>query len=439
MVCHIISTNYSYMKSKTYYGEYSLMHWVNMMLTNNITLPEYQRSFVWGEKDIKRLLKSIAEGQFVQPVTIALYPDYTSKKKTNLILDGQQRLTSILLAYLGYIPDLSKFAKDDMLATGDDSADEDNEVSAKAIKWTFKEIFDKDPNKNQIEQIRSRLAADENYKVLDVEGIDNNGNKEQAIVDYLKNKFLGFSYIVPDTTDMVEIQNGYTSLFRNINYFGKKLTTLGSRRSLYYTNEDLKNYFEGTDEHGNSVLCGITIKENMDYNTIDFVRYLSTLSQYKVNGNTGNILKYYSAYSSRESYFADYVSYILQLDQEDRYDKFNGFNFNEVFINDSWKERYKRLKDSVERMKNEWNLETKDNKSAFLSWIDADYWLYGLIYHIVFEGKELNDDINQLFVKVKKAIRSKKNNHSYSKTPNGLTNLRDRIQDSIKIYQPHVH
>lgn len=90
------------MKSKTYYGEYSLMHWVNMMLTNNITLPEYQRSFVWGEKDIKRLLKSIAEGQFVQPVTIALYPDYTSKKKTNLILDGQQRLTSILLAYIGY-------------------------------------------------------------------------------------------------------------------------------------------------------------------------------------------------------------------------------------------------------------------------------------------------------------------------------------------------
>ena len=29
----------------------------------------------------------------------------------------------------------------------------------------------------------------------------------------------------------------------------------------------------------------------MDYNTIDFVRYLSTLSQYKVNGNVGNILK----------------------------------------------------------------------------------------------------------------------------------------------------
>lgn len=427
------------MKSKTYYGEYSLMHWVNMMITNNITLPEYQRSFVWGEKDIKRLLKSIAEGQFIQPVTIGLYPDYFSKKKTNLILDGQQRLTSILLAYIGYIPDLSKFAKDDMLATGDDSADEDNEVSAKSIKWTFKEIFDKDPNKNKIEQIRARLAIDDNYIALDVDGVVYNGNREQTIVDYLKTKFLGFSYIVPDTTDMVEIQNGYTSLFRNINYFGKRLTTLGSRRSLYFTNPDFRNYFEGTDEQGNSVLCGITIKENMDYNTIDFVRYLSTLSQYKVNRNVSSILKYYSAYSSRESYFADYVSYILQLDQEDRYDKFNGFKFDDVFINNSWKERYKKLKESVERMKNGWNLETKDDKSAFLSWIDADYWLYGLIYHIVFEGKDLNSEINQLFDKIKKSIKSKKNDPGYSKTPNGLTNLRNRIQDSINIYRAYVH
>ena len=85
------------MKSKIYYGEYSLMHWVNMILTGDISLPDYQRSFVWDEKDIKRLLKSIFEDQFVQPVTIALYPDTQNKTKNNLILDGQQRLTSILL------------------------------------------------------------------------------------------------------------------------------------------------------------------------------------------------------------------------------------------------------------------------------------------------------------------------------------------------------
>ena len=34
------------MESRTYYGEYSLKHWIDLMLNGNIVLPEYQRSFV---------------------------------------------------------------------------------------------------------------------------------------------------------------------------------------------------------------------------------------------------------------------------------------------------------------------------------------------------------------------------------------------------------
>lgn len=428
------------MKSKTYYGEYSLMHWVNMILNGDISLPDYQRSFVWHEKDIKRLLKSISEDQFIQPVTIALYPDAKTKTSKNLILDGQQRLTSILLAYIGYMPDLSKFAKDDILAIGDDSALADDETSAKSIKWTFKEILCRNVQDNKLSQIRARLAADDKYLPLMIDGLQGEGDRETKIVDYLKRKFLGFSYIVPDTTDVVEIQNGYTSLFRNINYFGKKLTTLGSRRSLYYTNTNYKSFFEGITEQQQSVLCNISIKENMDFNTIDFVRYLSTLSQYIVVNNSSNILKYYSAYSSRESYFADYVSYILGLDQEDNTEKFNGFTLSTVFPDNCWKNRFVKLKEAVERMKEEWGLEVKEGRSAFKSWIDADYWLYGLIYQIVFKGKELNDDLEQLFRSVKEKIKEKKDPHiGYPKTPNGLTNLRSRIQDSISLYQPYVH
>ena len=61
------------MKTRVYYGQYSLKHWINLMLKGNIVLPEYQRSFVWEEKDTKRLIKSFYEGQFVQPITIAQY------------------------------------------------------------------------------------------------------------------------------------------------------------------------------------------------------------------------------------------------------------------------------------------------------------------------------------------------------------------------------
>lgn len=428
------------MKSKTYYGEYSLMHWVNMMLSGDISLPSYQRSFVWHEKDIKRMLKSIHDNQFIQPVTIALHLGEDGQTKQNLILDGQQRLTSVLLAYIGYMPDLSKFAKDDTLATGDDSAVDDNPKPSSAIKWTFERIFDRNPQKNSVEQIRARLASDDKYLELSIDGFHFEGDREPAIQAYLKEKFIGFSYIVPATTDSKEIQNGYTRLFRNINYFGKRLSPLASRRSLYYTNADYKCFFEGMTEQGESVLNDVRIKENMDFNTIDFVRYLSTLSQYYTVGNSTKILKYYSAYSSRESYFADYVSYILDLDQEDNLNKFNGFDFNTVFRDGCWKTRYSNIKAAAERVKAEWVLEVKDEKSAFTSWIDVDYWLYGLIYHLLFQGKQLNDDIAGLICNIKAKIEEKKDpDHGYPKSPNTLGNLRERITDSINIYSSYVH
>ena len=116
------------METRVYYGEYSLKHWITLMLTKDIVLPEYQRSFVWDEDDIKRLLMSLKSGQFILPITIAHYKDID--KEQNLILDGQQRLTSILLAFLGYMPIKEKFnSVDTDLESGDDSSEDNNTAS----------------------------------------------------------------------------------------------------------------------------------------------------------------------------------------------------------------------------------------------------------------------------------------------------------------------
>lgn len=102
------------------------------MLREEIVLPEYQRHFVWSERDLKRLITSFKEGQFVQPVTIALYDD--TNEKMNLILDGQQRLTSILLAYLGYFLDKKKFEEgSDMTMTNEDDSASDEQHENKSI------------------------------------------------------------------------------------------------------------------------------------------------------------------------------------------------------------------------------------------------------------------------------------------------------------------
>jgi hypothetical protein len=406
------------MDTRVYYGEYTLKHWIELMLKKNIILPKYQRSFVWEKKDVQRLIQSLENGQFVQPITIA----YANEE--NLILDGQQRITSILLACLGYMPNKEKFEESYYLADGDDSAEEMPEK--KSIKWTFQELLQKDSNTTT--EIEKQLSNDDRYEKISISLSD----------EFFEKTFLGFSYIIPNSTNHSEIQKFFSTLFRNINYLGRKLSPLESRRSLYFMNDNKENYFEGkilNDDVKEDALCNIKIVEKMVPCTIDFVRYLAILSQFNGLQNANNILVGYSAYNSRENYIADYVSYILELEQESRVDKFNAFKFDDVFPNGNFEDRFIRLRRWIQENKKNFNLDEK--KDAFTSWIDADYWLFGLIYWIVFKDKSIISD-KGLIDKINTEISDKKSNEYYSKSPNLLKHLRERLKDSIKIYQEYA-
>lgn len=438
-------------ENRVYHGEYSLKHWIDLMLTKNIDLPEYQRHFVWQERDIKRLIKSLKDKQFVQPVTIALYN--VGGQKRNLILDGQQRLTSILLAYIGYLPDRKKFLEgyvdSPMLAGEDDSALDDSEEDSNrrnSILWKFSELL---ATKNRKEDIIERISVDNRYiKLTDREFTDLSDN-------FFENTFIGFSYIVPESTNQTDVQDVFSKLFRNINYFGKKLDPLESRKSLYFQNMDLVKYFDGKTEDGNDVLCGIKIMENLQPYKIDFVRYLSILSQYISNNEDQNkVLVGYSAFSARESFYADYVSYILGQgpdEQESRPEKFNNFNFTDTFPNNCWPQRFEILRQCVEKIKPYMGLNERD---SFNTWIDADYWLFGLIYHTIFKNKTLIDSLSRegprgktitIKYEINKKINEKTNERinpkaqDYLRNTNRLGNLRERLSESCKIYDNYVH
>lgn len=419
------------MKTRVYYGEYTLRHWLNLMLTRNIDLPDYQRSFVWGENDVKRMMESLEFGQFVPPVTIAHFNDGNESK--NLILDGQQRLTSLLLAYLGRMPIKEKFVSTDVdLAAGDDS-DEDGQIVS-SMEWTYKFMLSKNPNEDSLAKMENRIREDERYAKLDIA-------LHHKIEDFYDDTFLGFSFVIPDSEDAAETQRYFSTLFRNMNYLGHKLSPLESRRSLYYLNADYKNFFDGKLENGEDVLCGIRLIENMQARKLDFVRYLSTLSQYKGTNDIKKVLRGYSAYSSRESYYADYVSYIVGLEQEDRNDKFDNFKIKELFPNQEWRERFVTVKSFLEKNKARLGLDEKSD--AFKSWIDADYWLYGLLYFVVFEGSHIAKE-EELISAISSEVLEKKNTKAnkeaeeYSKNPNRVGNLRDRILRSIDIYENHA-
>lgn len=426
------------MKSKIYYGEYSLMHWIKLMLSKNIELPEYQRHFVWQERDVKRLIQSLLEGQFVQPVTIALFDEGGSKR--NLILDGQQRLTSILLAYLGYFPNKNKFIiKTDGFASEDDSTldDRDSTSQEHPMLWKYPLLLDKGTTKNEI---LNNLGRDINYIKL----------SEKIFTDltdnFFNNTYLGFSYVVPQSTDTTAIQKCFSQLFRNINYFGKKLEARESRKSLYYQNTNLTMFFDGKCQDGSDVLSDLNILEDFQPCRIDFVRYLSILSQFYSSSRTDakDIMLGYSSYSSRESFYADYVSYILNIEQEDRVNKFDRFSFESTFPAECWKQRYETLRDSLIKIKPLMRL--KDGKS-FSAWYEADYWLFGLMFHILFKGKTLKEELTRfnnakkhisLKDEMESRIRKDKRDSLFTKNSNRLGYLRERLKDSCQIISYYV-
>lgn len=424
------------MKNKVYYGEYTLKHWIRLMLREEIVLPEYQRHFVWSERDLKRLITSFKEGQFVQPVTIALYDD--TNEKVNLILDGQQRLTSILLAYIGYFPDKKKFENSsDLTMTNEDDSASDEQHENKSILWQYTQMLSYGQNR---EKIQHQLDKEDKYKKLEtaiLEMIDD---------DFFENSYLGFSYVVPESRESNEIQKNFSQLFRNINYFGKKLGALESRRSLYYQNSNLTLYFEGKCSDGTEVIPDIFILDDWKPCHIDFVRYLSILSQFKcsVRDDAKDVMVGYSAYSSRENYYADYVAYILRLEQEERTCKFDKFNFVDTFPEECWKERFERLRHTLVDLKPLMNL---NEKNAFSTLFEADYWLFGCIYFILFEGKAI--DIHKkikdnrgivltLSKEITKEVSRLKEDERYKRNANRLGNVRLRIIGSYEIFKKYV-
>lgn len=75
----------------------------------------------------------------------------------------------------------------------------------------------------------------------------------------------------------------------------------------------------------------------------------------------------------------------------------------------------------------------------FSSVIDADYWLFGLIHSILFEGKSLRDGCeDDLKRKIQNKIFSAKASREHKKDPNRLQFVRQRLNESIEIYREYV-
>jgi len=387
------------MNNKVYYGEYSLKHWINLVLKKNIILPDYQRFFVWSENKVETLIETIKKKQFVPPVTIGAFKLDGSNK--NLILDGQQRITSIVLAYLGLYPDEQTF-KNAVEAFANDNDDIEEEPQFDNIlEWNINELTKKGKDKQTI--LNSILEG--NYKSINL-------NLDET---FFETHFLGFSYLVPQNSDENEQQKYYSSVFRNINIQGEPLLPQESRASLYFLDQDLVQLFSP------DFFKKIIIKLIKNKTKADFVRYLSMLSQYHHNsGDSSRVARGYK--QKMEKFYEEYIYASINDIDSDVYGKFSS-----IFPNKEYSNELTNLEDT---------LEVLGLFKEYPSIIDVDIYLFGLIYIIIFKKNKIDITKKDLLInKLDSKIAEFKGDLSHQKSPNNLGHLRNRISQSIIIYE----
>lgn len=389
--------------NRIYYGEYSLAYWIQMILKGNIVLPEYQRTFVWNKDDYTNLIDSFKEKQFIPPVTIGAYK--TTNGQDNLIIDGQQRLTSVFLAYIERFPkkEAGTGNIENLVNENDDDSDDDEQENM--IEWTFKDLLAKGNNKWEI----IAKCPQEKYEILD--HLDD---------DFFNKNFLGFAYIVPSTSTEEEQQKFFSTLFRNINIRGKSLYVLESRASLYFLNHQLKEWFN--PEFCKEISSSIVDKSRKS--SMDFVRYVALLSQYKKKGSERGIGYGYA--SKMENYYETYIYSVVGNKDSIIFGK-----FSDIFTD----KNYKPYLDEIDRLITELNY-----RRRFQSIIDLDLYFFGLIYFTAFEKRVLDTSRKDaLEEELKNAINDIKGNGLHTKSPACLKYLRERIFKSIEIYQKYLN
>jgi hypothetical protein BACCOPRO_01637 len=384
--------------NKVYYGEYTLRHWINLILKKNIILPDYQRYFVWDQNKAKELIKAFKEKQFIPPVTIGNFK--SEKESINLILDGQQRLTSILLAYIGYFPNKMINQKELKFMDENDNLIEDEGIN-NILEWNFNELL---KNGSTKEEIKENLSY-ENYIKFDF-----NVGK-----DFFDNNFLGFSYLVPLLANDKEQQKFYSKVFRSINIQGESLLALESRAALYYLDKDLEDYF----------IPKFIEKIYVNDSKVDFVRYLALLSQYKKEKTADELGKRFAG--KMEKYYEEYIYFTVGEEDSNIFIK-----YSEVFKDKKeYEKMYINLKESLKKL---------ELLKKYGSIIDVDITLFGLIYFIVFEKKEIDCSKKESIIKeINKEIEKiRREDTKHVKNPAAFKYLRYRVRRSIEIYERYI-
>lgn len=397
------------MRNRVYFGSYSLEHWLKLLRKGDIILPKYQRHFVWDKERMSKLVDSVREELFIPPITIGSFQE--NNQLLNLIIDGQQRLTSILLAHLGLFPDKehysrpneTKLAAEDAGLENEDMEEEENTV----IKWNVAELLGED---NSFEAIKERAVRNGHYETF------------EPMIDseMLKSRFLGFNYLVPNSKDPVVMQKYFSSVFRSVNYSGVNLLPQESRKALYYLDKSYEQYF-APDFCERVTVVSRLVKGKM---IMDFTRTLALLSVFHASG--GYYYRVGRGYGRKmEVYYEMFIQSVVSGEYQEIFG-----NFSRWFPNKRYMPYIERLRQTAEALGLLRNYE---------SIIDLDVYFMGLMYLVLFKKKQIDTTRKEeIKAELEKAIRGFKDNYKHRQSPASLKYMQARMQESIEIYEGYV-
>lgn len=384
------------MKNRVHYGEFTLDYWLEQIISGGIVLPEYQRSFVWSKEQIKNLINSIGKDEFVPPITIGKLDD------KNIIIDGQQRLTSIVLAYLNILPSERRYKKT-IKVEGDNEDDELEEEHY--FEWTINTLKELGTN---INEIKNAIRGNDDYEILGIHWVNE---------EFLKKHYLGFSYIIPHTATSEEDRHKFFStIFRNVNIGGTNLLKTESRKSLYYLKKVYVPLF--TPDFAKTIF----VKQfGADSQPIDFLRELALVFDYSKNNDSNKVMKGYKTKS--ELYYEMFISDVVNPASASG-------TFKDINVVMSTAE----IESKMNGLKEEWTKLSMPQELSSI--IDVDIYMFGLIYWVLIEKKQLDDiKIEELKNKLNDKIRQFKEDPSHTKSPASLKYLRERISASIDVFR----
>jgi uncharacterized protein with ParB-like and HNH nuclease domain len=157
------------------------------------------------------------------------------------LIDGQQRLSSIWLFYLGVFPNYENKTQT--------NSDDENKIDS--IDWTFSKLQKEYSACSSVEALRTKLRGNPQYtRISDLSPNKNLTSTELKDISSFSenlhsNKFsgflnsaLGYSFIKSVGDEKTE-KHMLANVFKDINSAGVRLTSAESRESMFYLDPEL--------------------------------------------------------------------------------------------------------------------------------------------------------------------------------------------------------